>query len=225
MEPEAPNRGMRVLCPIHSPDPAPPTSEPVGSSEAAEAPTPDPQLRRGCQGNQVFDTAIAKDLAGCAFAAYHQLSGDPAVSRGSIPRGTCAFMLNRLEHISHSDISHAVRNRVKMHAPYLTLTYLTPSLRKHARAKGKGACPQCFDTDMAGTSTAYLDRDFFLRTVGNGLEVEVLGAHNIPDKAGVSTALHCGKPVPPSLTPWSTQLSLHTVGFTEPLVSKHHTPC
>ncbi len=78
MEPDAARRGMRVLCPIHSPDPAPPTSEPVGVSETAES--PEPQLRRGCQGNQVFDTAIAKDLAGCAFAAYHQVSGDPAVS-------------------------------------------------------------------------------------------------------------------------------------------------
>ena len=76
MEPDAARRGMRVLCPIHSPDPAPAASEP-GVSETAES--PDPQLRRGCQGNQVFDTVIAKDLAGCAFAAYHQVNGDPAV--------------------------------------------------------------------------------------------------------------------------------------------------
>ncbi len=65
-------------------------------------------------------------------------------------------------------------------------------------AKAERSLAQCFDTDTGGTSTAYLDRDFFLRTVGNGLEVEVLGAHNIPDKAGVSTAL-----------PWSRLLLHH----------------
>ena len=40
--------------------------------------------------------------------------------------------------------------------------------------------------DVAGTSTAFLDRDYFLRTMGAALEVEVLGAHNIDDKLGVS---------------------------------------
>jgi hypothetical protein len=48
---------------------------------------------------------------------------------------------------------------------------------------------QSFDTDVAGTSTAYLDRDYFLRTVGAGLEVEVLGADNIDDRLGVRTSL------------------------------------
>ena len=44
---------------------------------------------------------------------------------------------------------------------------------------------QCSDVDVAGTTTAYLDRDYFLRTAGAALEVEVLSARNIDDKLGV----------------------------------------
>ena len=90
VDPDVARHAMRVLCPIHSPDPAPPTSEPV-VSEAAEPRGPELQNRRGCQGNQVFDTAFAKDLAGCAFAAYHHLNGDPAVSLRSVPSRTCLY--------------------------------------------------------------------------------------------------------------------------------------
>ena len=80
MESGAARRGMRVLCPIHTPDPVPPPDEAVpseaGLSEETAAPT---QRHRGCQGNEVFDTAIARDLAGCAYAAYHCVRGDPTV--------------------------------------------------------------------------------------------------------------------------------------------------
>ena len=60
---------------------------------------------------------------------------------------------------------------------------------------------QCFDVDVAGTNTAYLDRDYFLRTVGAGLEVEVLGAHNIDDRLGVSESARSGR------DPWKCTLS------------------
>ena len=79
MEHNASRRGMRVLCPIHTPDPAPPTDEAVPSEAGLPEAAAPAQRHTGCQGNQVFDTAIARDLAGCSYAAYHSVRGDPAV--------------------------------------------------------------------------------------------------------------------------------------------------
>ena len=79
MESVASRRGMRVLCPIHTPDPAPPPGEAVSSEAGVPEAAASPQRHKGCQGNEVFDTGIARDLAGCAYAAYHCVRGDPAV--------------------------------------------------------------------------------------------------------------------------------------------------
>ena len=69
-------RGTRVLCPIHQP---PQPSNDADGSEHSTFPV------GGCQGNEVFNTAIATDLAGCAFGAYHQPEGDVEVIRTSLP--------------------------------------------------------------------------------------------------------------------------------------------
>ena len=79
MESGAARRGMRVLCPIHNPDPTPPPGEAVSSEAGLTEAAASPHPHRGCQGNEVFDTAIARDLAGCAYAAYHCVRGDQTV--------------------------------------------------------------------------------------------------------------------------------------------------
>ena len=172
MESGAPRRGMRVLCPIHTPDPVPPPGEAVpAEANLFEAVVP-VQLHRGCQGNEVFDTAVARDLAGCAYAAYHCVRSESAVrSPGRLTTATPRRLCRQASSIKSSyNISSAVDCRL---------------LRRHA-ANLPVLGLQCLDMDVNGTNTAFLDREYFLHTVGAGLEVEVLGAQNIDDKLGVS---------------------------------------
>ena len=65
------DRGARVLCPIHRPEQ--PSDAASVTNDASR-----PPMRR-CQGNEVFNTALATDMAACAFEAYHQPAGDRKV--------------------------------------------------------------------------------------------------------------------------------------------------
>ena len=85
------DRGARVLCPIHRPEQ--PSDAASVTNDASR-----PPMRR-CQGNEVFNTALATDMAACAFGAYHQPAGDRKVPPPAPPASqlvaplSCSFNL------------------------------------------------------------------------------------------------------------------------------------